>query len=73
MTGITRLRDVATLKDMVTIWTEVVLMTVVLVPGGVNSVLEHNYWRKVASDTGVVLNVVKPSCHIHELLLLLHG
>lgn len=44
-----------------------------VVSAGVNSVPEHNYWREVASDTGVVLDVVKPPCHIHILLLLLNG
>lgn len=44
-----------------------------VVPAGVNSVPEHNYWREVVSDAGVVLNVVEPPRHIHVLLLLLDG
>lgn len=42
-----------------------------VVPAGVNSVLEHNYWREVVSDAGVVLDVVEPPRYVHVLLLLL--
>lgn len=40
---------------------------------GVNSVPEHNYWREVVSDAGVVLHVIQPTSDIHVLLLLLDG
>lgn len=40
---------------------------------GVNSVPEHGYRGEVVSDARVMLNMVKPPCHIHILLLLLDG
>lgn len=44
-----------------------------MVSAGVNSVPEHGYGREVVSDSGVVLNMVEPSCHVYILLLLLDG
>lgn len=44
-----------------------------VVSAGVNSVPEHGYGREVVSDSGVVLNVVEPPCHVYILLLLLDG
>lgn len=44
-----------------------------VVSAGVDSVPEHNYWREVVSDTGIVLDVVEPPRHIQVLLLFLDG
>lgn len=40
-------------------------------PAGVNSVPQYRDNGQVVSDSGVVLNVIEPSCHVGKLLLLL--
>lgn len=42
-----------------------------VVPAGVNSVPQYRDNGQVVSDSGVVLNVIEPSCHVGKLLLLL--